>query len=151
GAGEGEWGYSLSVDVLRTDNDLPANSYESRSYSGRVQVAATPDLTLGATFRAMDGDYESVGSRNLYSPGLARSTNYLATFYADWTPSSAVTFKARSGLHHREYLWIAPVAQSDQVNHRVILEGQAAWRPSEALELVAGASSERSVYEINDE
>lgn len=149
--GKGGFGYSLSLDLSRTDNALPDNGYQGLSYSGRLEYAATPRLDVGMTFRAIEAEYESVGSRYLYAPGTTDSANYLATVYADWRTSDSVTSRGRLGFHRREYLWSSPALQSEQTNGRLILDWQTAWKPDDAVEVVGGANLERSTYDINAE
>lgn len=147
--GSGAFGYSASLARYRTDNDLPENGYESWNYSTRLNYVVSPSLDIGFTYRGQEGEYQSIGSRFFYAPGTVDSANHLGTVYADWQTSDTVTTRFTAGFHRREYLWSDSWGDSEQTNKRFIAEWQSAWKPSDALELVAGANFESAEYDIN--
>lgn len=146
----GNLGISASAGYFKTDNDLPSNEFDSLNYSARVNYALSSEWDIGATLRTTDGDFNAVGSRTFYSPGLAATGNDLATIYAEWRASEKLTSKLVAGYHQRDYEWIAPGAgPSVQKNERQIVEWQTAWKPIDALGFVVGANHESSDYTIN--
>jgi vitamin B12 transporter len=146
--GEESFDYSLAASGYRTANDRPGNGFESLSYSAHLGATATEGLRLGATFRGQQGEYAAVGSRTRPENGVAVTSNQLATLYANWRSSATLDSRIVAGLHRREYLWRAD-SPSTQINERLILDWQTAWRPTDAVELVVGINHERSDYDVS--
>ncbi len=152
--GEGVLSYSAAVARFTTDNDEPMNRFDGWSYSTRLEVAATRQLTLGGTFRGQNSEFEQMGSRFFVAPGVAAMDNYLGTVYAEAKVTEEFKSRLTAGLHRRAYDWTdisgGPwTTDSALRNKREILDWQNTWTASSQAEIVAGATFEDSRYTID--
>ena len=152
--GEGMLRYSASVARFETDNDEPDNGFEQWSYSTRIEVLATSQLTLGATFRGQNGKAEQTGSRFFAAPGLTATDNYLGTIYAEANVTETLKSRLTAAVHRRNYDWTdrsgSPWGMDSSLrNRREILDWQNTWTASAQAEVVAGATWEKSRYIID--
>ncbi|HEY6643295.1 TonB-dependent receptor domain-containing protein [Povalibacter sp.] len=144
----GAFGYSASLSHYSTANDQPFNDFKSWNYSTHLSYDLSPLLKVGMTWRGQEGDYASIGSRFIDTPGIADTSNDLGTLYLNWQSSDTVTSRLVAGIHRREYHWLSETRESLQINKRRILEWQSAWKPAPAVELVAGVNHESSEYDV---
>jgi vitamin B12 transporter len=140
--------YSFAASGYRTANDWPGNEFDSSSYAAHLGTTAAAGLRFGATFRGQQGEYAALGSRMRPEKGVATTSNQLATLYASWESAEMIDSRVVVGLHRREYLWRGD-SPSAQLNERLIVDWQTAWRHGEVVEVVAGVNQERSDYEVN--
>ncbi|RME71797.1 MAG: TonB-dependent receptor [Verrucomicrobia bacterium] len=147
---QGQLGYSAWVARRVTDNDRDFNTHKAWEYSGRVDFAATADLTVGATFRGQLADYEEPGSTYFPSAGTVDSKNHLLTVYGELRLNDALTSRLTGGLHRRDYKWTNDWGQSTNLDRREIVDWTTTWESSENLEIVAGINHERAKVTVGD-
>jgi vitamin B12 transporter len=142
-------GYSAAAQRLVTANDAPTNELRQWSYSTRLEYAPTELVSVGATFRGQNDDYEQIGSRLFPAPGFVTSDNYLATVYGTLKVSETLSSKLTLGLHRRLYTFADTWGVSDMRNTRKVADWQTTWQATDNVEVVAGANYERSRFLVN--
>jgi vitamin B12 transporter len=151
---EGALSYSGALMRYETANDEPHNDYEKWNYSTRLEYTVSPALLLGVTFRGQNGEFLQSGSRYYRSPGSVESANYLGTVYAEARAGDAFTSRLTVGQAKRVYDWIDlsvnhTGTDSALRNTRKVVDWQNTWQALPELEVVAGASHERSRDDVD--
>ncbi|MGE9270527.1 MAG: TonB-dependent receptor plug domain-containing protein [Verrucomicrobiales bacterium] len=97
--------YALSTGYLQTDNDLPNNSFDQRSYSARFDYQATEDLSLGMTLRGFDSRFSFPVYSDASYPRSAddETESLLSTFFAEYRVNSLWSTKVTLGYYDEEY------------------------------------------------
>lgn len=146
--GAGPLGYSATVGRYETANDAPDNEFAQWSAAGRLDFAVSETVAVGATVRWFESDLDDVGSRSWPAAAQIRSENLLATVSAEMELGEAWTSRLTVARHERDYRYADSWGASVMGNVRRIAEWQNTWRASDVVEVVAGASHERSRYDI---
>ena len=140
-------GYSASISRYQTDNDRPDNTFDSWSYSGRLEARITPVVLIGATLRGLTSTYEEPGSTLWPSPGVVDIDTNLGTVYGEWQVTDSFKSRLTGGLQKRDYNWTTETWQSPTENDRRIIDWLNTWSAGSELEIVAGANYEKSRFE----
>jgi vitamin B12 transporter len=141
-------GYSASVGLFRTDNDHPHNGSDSWSTSTRVEGTPLKELLVGGTFRGQQAESDLY----VYGPANTKSANYLATVYAQWALDKEFSSRLTLGDHQRRYTYNDTGAypySSELRDRRNVADWQNTWYDLHGVELVAGATGERSYHRSN--
>jgi len=133
-------GYSASLSHLQTDNDRDYNRYRTTGYTARLEGTVLENLLIGSTVRVSKGAYEEPGSVLYKSPGFVDSESDLVTAYARLQPSAEFSSRLTLGWSRRDYLYTTKYSTSHSDNVRKTADLQSNWTPSQAFELVAGAT-----------
>lgn len=146
---ENGFSYSGALSRYETDNERPQNEFEAWSYSARAEYDVAPALTIGATFRGQDSDYNEPGSRLFPFPGSVEFSNYLTTVYGEARVGEKFASRLTLASHVRDYVFRDAFSASPLRNVRKILDWQNTWDPDERVQIVAGANFEDSRFTVS--
>ncbi|MBT5900780.1 MAG: TonB-dependent receptor [Opitutaceae bacterium] len=139
--------YSVSLSGGHTDNHRSHNEFDSLNFVGRLDQQVSETLAIGATLRGFRGEYESPGDRFTNDPdNLEEETNWIATAFAEFTPSEDLSGRITVGGQLREFVSTNPGAFGTQVtnidNERAILDAQFSYRGWDRHRVTAGVTAE---------
>jgi len=140
--------YSFSLSGGTTDNERDHNAFSSMTLVGRIDQAVSETVNLGATVRGFHGDYESPGDRFTNDPdNVETEDNWLATAFAEFTPSTDVSGRVTLGGQWREFVAETPGSffgppVTTVRNERVLLDTQWTYAGWDMHRVTAGFTAE---------
>ncbi|GAB5561916.1 MAG: TonB-dependent vitamin B12 receptor [Synoicihabitans sp.] len=139
--------YAVSLSGGHTDNDRTHNEFDSINFVGRLDQRVNDTLKIGATLRGFRGEYESPGDRYTNDPdNLEEESNWLATAFAEFTPSDELVGRITIGGQLREFTSTNPGAFDTQVtnidNDRAVLDAQLTFAGWDRHRVTAGVTAE---------
>lgn len=139
--------YSVSLSGGHTDNDRSHNEFDSLNVVGRIDQQVSETLNIGATLRGFRGEYESPGNRFTNDPdNLEEETNWIATAFAEFTPSDDLSGRITVGGQLRKFVSTNPSVGGTQITHvdneRAILDAQLTYGGWDRHRVTAGITAE---------
>ena len=145
-AGDDRGGYTFSINGGHTDNERDNNAFDSTTYVLRVDRKLSARVAVGATWRGFVGTYGSPGAAIGWGANdpdnEERESNQLATVFAEFTPSPAITSKAVLGGQDRRYVSFSGTGETIVKNRRAVLDWQTTWSANEQHRVTGGLTAE---------
>ncbi|KXU35200.1 hypothetical protein AXK12_05710 [Cephaloticoccus capnophilus] len=138
-------GYNFSVRGTHTDNERENNDFNSVNLSGRVDIDVDPSITVGATVRWFNGDFESPGDR--FAPTLDEENNeqnFLGTLFSEFRSSERFTSRVTLGGQSRRFVAEQAGATTNVTkSRRLVLDWQNIYLACcDTLKITAGVTGE---------
>jgi vitamin B12 transporter len=150
----GDWGYSLSANSGRTENDRPNNDFTHTNAVLRLDRTVSANLSVGATLRWYHGVTGEPGDRYTNDPNNEnRENNLLATVFAELTPAEHWFSRVTIGDQERRFEsdtpapnppYFDPAATNTVKNHRAVLDWQTTYSGFEQNRITAGITAEQT-------
>jgi len=146
-AGNDTSAWTFSAAGGRTDNARPNNSFDSATYTLRVDRKISAALSVGATWRGFVATYGDPGDRFTNDPdNEERESNQLATVFADFTHTPDLTSHAVLGGQDRRFVSENPGSFGTQTtvvkNRRAVLDWQSTWTAGAQHRVTGGLTAE---------
>jgi vitamin B12 transporter len=150
----GDWGYALSADSGRTENDRPNNDFTRTNAVVRLDRTVSAKVSVGGTVRWYHGVLGEPGDRYTDDPNNQnREDNLLATVFAEMTPAEHWYARVTIGDQERRFVsetpapnppYFSPSATNNVKNHRAVLDAQVTWSGLEQHRFTAGVTGEQT-------
>ncbi len=149
-AAAGDWAWNFSAAGGHTDNERPNNGFTSATHALRLDRKVSEAVAVGATWRGFNGRYGSPGPAIGFGANdpdnEERETNQLATVFAEFTHSAALSSRAVLGGQFRRFVAESPGAFGTSVtvvkNRRAVLDWQATCTGAERHRVTGGVTAE---------
>lgn len=146
-AGDAREAWTFSAAGGHTDNDRVNNSFDSATYSLRVDRELSSAVALGGTWRGFIASFGDPGDRYTNDPdNRDRESNQLATVFADFGRGTELVTHVILGGQDRRFVSDNPGPFGEQVtvvkNRRVVLDWQTTYTANPQQRLTAGFTGE---------
>jgi vitamin B12 transporter len=148
----GDWGYAVSADTGRTQNDRPNNDFTHTNAVVRLDRTLNGNVSVGATVRWYHGVIGEPGDRYTNDPNNEnQEDNALATVFAEFTPSAQWFSRVTLGDQERRFEsdtpapnppYSDPAAVNTVKNHRAVFDWLATYSGLDRHKLTAGINAE---------
>jgi len=151
---QGAWGYAVSADSGRTDNDRPNNTFTHTNAVVRLDRTVSPALSVGGTVRWFHGELGEPGDR--YTDDLNntnREDNMLVTVFAEFAPAEHWSSRVTLGDQERRFTaespapnppYFPPHATNNVRNHRAVFDAQTSFDGLGHNRITAGLTAEQT-------
>ena len=150
----GPWGYAVSAETGRTENERPNNDFKHTNAVVRLDRTVSAAVSVGGTVRWYHGEIGEPGDRYTNDPNNSnREDNTLVTVFAEFTPAEHWSGRVTLGDQERRFTAESPTpnppygspADSNHVkNHRAVLDAQASYDGIDHNRVTAGVTAEQT-------
>jgi len=151
---QGPWGYAVSAESGRTDNDRPNNTFTHSNAVVRLDRTISPALSVGGTVRWFHGVLGEPGDRYTNDPNNTnREDNTLVTVFAEFAPAEHWSGRVTLGDQERRFTaespgpnppYFSPSATNHVKNHRAVVDAQTSFDGIASNRITAGVTAEQT-------